>query len=234
MPNAIDFTLSHANQSVPLRLYAEGAMYWAAGQTLFITDPHFGKADSFRHAGIAIPSALIDHDLARVSRLLEQSGAAVLVVLGDFFHTRHSQSESALLALEQWRSSHPDLEIFLVQGNHDAHAGPPPDAFNILTVPAPIKVGPFLCHHMPQTRPSSDGYILAGHLHPYVVLYDRDRSRLRLASFIFTSYQAILPAFGNFTGGSVYAPSPTDRVFAIAQGEIAEISTTRRHLPSLR
>jgi DNA ligase-associated metallophosphoesterase len=229
MPSHIHFTLPDRNQSIHLRLFAEGGLFWPGGQTLFITDPHFGKADSFRHAGIAIPTAILDHDLARLGALLKQTQAATLIVLGDFFHTRHSQSDNALESLERWRSSHPDLDVVLVQGNHDTHAGAPPAEFKILTVPAPFIAGPFACHHLPQAKPDPRGYVLAGHLHPYVMLLDRDRSRLRLPSFIFGAHQAILPAFGNFTGGSAYAPSANDHVFAIAQGEIFEISARRQH-----
>jgi DNA ligase-associated metallophosphoesterase len=233
MPDSINFTLTHDNRHFPLRLYGEGAIYWPEWETLFITDPHFGKSDSFRHAGIAIPTSILDHDLARLTRLLTQTLASNLVVLGDFFHTRHSQSESALLALDSWRRQHPKLEIVLVQGNHDLHAGPPPAEFNIHTVPAPFVLGPFACHHQPIAKASgAQGYILAGHLHPYVVMHGRDGSRMRLAAFVFGPHQAILPAFGAFTGGSHYAPAAHDRVFAIAHHEIVEVPTTWRRTSS--
>jgi DNA ligase-associated metallophosphoesterase len=228
MPDTVDFTLQSGSAQIPLHLYAEGAIFWPAGATLFITDPHFGKADSFRHAGIAIPTAVHDHDLTRLGTLLTVSGARRLVILGDFFHSRHSQSDGTLDALAKWRAQHVALEIVLVQGNHDLHAGPPPALLAIVSVAAPYQVGPFVCHHLPQNKADPNGYVLAGHLHPYIVFYDRDRSRLRLASFIFGPYSAILPAFGNFTGGISYAPSAKDRVFAIGGGQIMEIPTTRQ------
>jgi DNA ligase-associated metallophosphoesterase len=228
MPNTITFTLPIGDKELLLCLYADGALYWPEYKTLFITDPHFGKADSFHHAGIAIPATILDHDLARLAHLLAHSGATNLIILGDFFHTRHSQSESVLSTLETWRNQHRDLAIVLVQGNHDTHAGPPPAHLAIQSVEAPFRVDPFICHHLPQPQPSAEGYTLAGHLHPYVTLRDRDGSRLRLASFIFGPHQAILPAFGGFTGGSVYTPSVNDLVFVIAQNEIIEIPTARQ------
>jgi uncharacterized protein len=228
MPDTLDFALSLADEHIPLRLYADGALYWPADKTLFITDPHFGKADHFRQAGIAIPTAILDRDLARLSRLVTQSGATNLVVLGDFFHSRHSQSAGALESLAAWRHRHPALDIVLVQGNHDLHAGPPPSEMGIDTVEAPHRVGPFACHHTPQSKGhNAEGYSLAGHLHPYVMLFDRDGSRMRLASFIFGPHQAILPAFGGFTGGSHYPPARHDRVFVVAHGEIVEVPTDR-------
>jgi len=54
-------------------------------------------------------------------------------------------------------------------------------------------------------------------------LHDRDGSSMRLAAFIFSPYQAILPAFGGFTGGSAYRPTMADRVVVIGEGEIVEI-----------
>jgi uncharacterized protein len=232
---SIDITLPINSVLVPLRLYAEGAILWHQGATLFITDPHFGKADSFRHAGIAIPTTVLDHDLDRLNRLLIAAEATRLVVLGDFFHNRHSQSDYALATLEVWRHQHPNLEIVLVLGNHDLHAGNPPARLNIHAVDAPFTLGPFQCHHLPQPDPSAGGYILAGHLHPCVVLHDRDGTSLRLPSYIFGPKQAILPAFGGFTGGQSYAPSPNDRVFVIAEGEIVEVPTTRQpRTPSVR
>jgi DNA ligase-associated metallophosphoesterase len=231
MLSEIDFTLDSTLTTLPdslsLRLYAEGALFWPDEKTLFITDPHFGKADSFHHAGIGIPTTLVNHDLARLAKLLTASQATRLVILGDFFHTRHSQSETVLRALEAWRSQFTTLEVLLVLGNHDAHAGVPPVELKIHAVVAPLLLGPFHCYHLPQSEPPTAGYSLAGHIHPCVIMRDRDGSTLRLSSFIFSPSQAILPAFGAFTGGHTVAPSPRDRVFVIAHGEIVEVPTTR-------
>jgi DNA ligase-associated metallophosphoesterase len=227
MPATIDITFPIAKADAPLRLFADGALYWPSGQTLFVTDPHFGKADSFRQAGIAIPTEVHDNDLARLTKVLETCDATRLVVLGDFFHNRHSQSLAVIEALEIWRSQWAELEIILVQGNHDLHAGDPPAHLNIQVVQAPWSLEPFLCHHQPQTKPDKAGYILAGHLHPFVVMRDRDGSRVRLPSYIFSPHQAILPAFGGFTGGQAYGPTAADRVFVIASGEIMEVPTIK-------
>lgn len=227
MPTTIDITFPIAKADVPLRLYADGAIYWPGDHTLFLTDPHFGKADSFRQAGIAIPTEVHDHDLARLSKVIVDCGAARLVILGDFFHNRHSQSMGVIEALETWRNQVAELEIVLVKGNHDLHAGNPPNHLNIQVVEAPWNIGPYECHHQPQKKPSQSGFILAGHLHPFVVMRDRDGSRVRLPSYIFSPHQAILPAFGGFTGGQAFNPTATDRVFVIASGEIMEVPTTK-------
>ena len=37
-----------------LVLLPERAIWWAREKTLFIADPHFGKASTFRSAGLAV------------------------------------------------------------------------------------------------------------------------------------------------------------------------------------
>jgi hypothetical protein len=53
---------------------------------------------------------------------------------------------------------------------------------------------------------------------------------MRLAAYIFGPHQAILPAFGGFTGGSAYRPTGADRVVVIGEGEIVEITRPQRGL----
>jgi DNA ligase-associated metallophosphoesterase len=226
MPSCIDFQLDIKESPVRLQLHSDGAIFWPDGEALIITDPHFGKSDSFRHAGIAIPNGVIERDLSRLSVLLTKTSAHRLVVLGDFFHTKQSQSVAVLSALADWRASHASLRIDLVMGNHDSHAGLPPDELSIVAHDAPFQMAPFCCCHLPQAAEiaNSESYILAGHLHPYVTMRDRDGSQMRLPAFIFGPYQAILPAFGGFTGGSSYKPSRRDRVVVMAENEIIEIT----------
>ena len=210
-------------------LYAERALYWPAGATLFLADPHFGKAAAFYAAGMAVP-AVTAPDLERLSALIRATNAARLVVLGDFFHTRHSHAPHTLDALDRWRQEHPALEIVLVRGNHDRHAGEPPPALEIVTVDPPYRIPPFLCCHAPADAPAlsaetRDDYILAGHLHPQAVLHDVDGSTVRLPCFLLGRQQAILPAFGSFTGGQTIRPRAGDRLFVIAGDGVYPVKT---------
>src|SRR5689334_10139541 len=103
-----------------VRLWPERAVSW--NQTLFIADPHFGKAAAFRAFGISAPDGTAE-DLQRLEQLLVVTESRRLVVLGDFFHARAGCSEMTLGALGGWRARHAALEIVLVRGNHDRAAG---------------------------------------------------------------------------------------------------------------
>ena len=67
-------------------------------------------------------------------------------------------------------------------------------------------------------------YTLAGHVHPGVVMRGPGRQRLKLPCFTFGPRVGVLPAFGGFTGTAAGAPRSGDRVFAVADGEVLEVS----------
>ena len=230
MSTVLDVDLPAPAGPIPVRLHAAGAVELPAAQVLFIADPHFGKAAAFQHAGVPIPAALHDHDLARLTELIALTRAAQLVVLGDFFHSRHSHNPAMLDSLWRWRQEHAELAVTVIQGNHDRHAGPPPAALDMEFTVGPTLCGPFLCLHENDAAPETGGYILSGHIHPTIVLQDRAGAGLRLPCFWVGPHATVLPAFGRFTGGHAVHPGPRDRIFAAAQGQIREVTrlVTRR------
>ena len=181
-----------------LLLLPQRAVWWERQRTLFIADPHFGKAAAFRHAGIPVPETLHSDDLARLDEILRTRGAQRLVILGDFLHARSGRSDATLGALAAWRARLADLEIVLVLGNHDRRAGAPPSDLHIQCVAGPWPLPPFHCCHEPQEI--ADAFVLAGHLHPAFRLSERIGSALRGPCFVFGPRLAVLPAFGDFTG----------------------------------
>ncbi|MDA8522911.1 ligase-associated DNA damage response endonuclease PdeM [Acidovorax sp. NCPPB 4044] len=200
------------------------ALWWPEGRTLFIADAHFGKADTFRARGLPVPSGTTRDNLARLSALVASQEAARLVVLGDFLHAAEAQSPGVLASLAAWRAAHAALDVVLVRGNHDSHAGDPPPALGIAIVNEPWPLGPFACCHHPQRHPAL--HVLAGHVHPAVVLRGPGRDALRLPSFVVDAAAGadagvtLLPAFGEFTGGQTMAPGPGRRFFAVGGGRV--------------
>lgn len=212
-----------------LALLAERAIFWPRTATIFIADPHFGKTDSFQAAGVPIPGGATGADLARLSACITTTGAKRLIILGDFFHSHASQSAQTLAALATWRTQHASLAITLVPGNHDRHAGAPPPELDITCVAEPYDLAPFLCCHHPLADDDGarQGYVLAGHVHPAVVLRDADGSRHRFPCFQIGRQAAILPAFGTFTGGQAIRPHVGERIFVVYPGSIREVGRER-------
>ena len=60
-------------------LLPERAMYWPARETLFIADPHWGKAATFRSYGIPVPAGTTDEGIARLDRLVQHGDGATVM-----------------------------------------------------------------------------------------------------------------------------------------------------------
>lgn len=201
-----------------LHLLPDRAVFWAAESALIISDPHFGKASSFRRSGVPVPHGTTPRDLDRLTTLLEATSAARLIILGDFFHHRTGQCDRTMDLLAAWRRRHSGLKIQLVLGNHDRHSDLPPDDWQIDVFERPLPYGPYLLCHEPCRH--EELYVLSGHLHPAVRLSDRTGHGLTVPCFYFGRDHAMLPAFGSFTGTATVRPQPGDRIFALADGEI--------------
>lgn len=217
------FDLEVAGEAV--QLSANRALFLPRFSTLVVADLHWGKAATFRAKGVPLPPGITASDLERLSVVLDETSAARLVIVGDLLHARAGRHERTLHAIAGWRAAHVNLQMVLVRGNHDAHAGDPPAVLNIECVNGPLIVGPFACQHHPTAHASH--YVLAGHLHPHVNLRGRGRQSVRLPCFAFCERGAILPAFTSFTGGGAYTPGEGDRVFAIVDNEIIQTSAAR-------
>lgn len=216
MQSKPDVTITVAGES--LRLLPERAIFWPAAATVMIADLHLGKAATFRAASIAVPDGA---DLARLSRVIAGCDARRLIILGDLLHARSSRTAAALAEMHAWRESHSNLDIVLVRGNHDSHAGDPPEEWGFACVDEPWQAGPFAMRHIPAE--DSDGYTLAGHLHPAARLAGAGRQRLTLRCFWMGARVGVLPAFGEFTGSQTIAPAPGDRVYVIAGDEVVAV-----------
>ncbi len=209
-----------------LVLLPERAAWWPRRSTLIVADLHWGKDATFRAAGIPVPGGAVVDDLSRLSRALERTGAERLVVLGDMLHARSgARAVTTQDTLGRWRERHRDLEITLVRGNHDRHAGDPPAAFGISCEDEPMPEPPFVLRHHPAEE--DGGYVLAGHVHPAVRLRGPGGSGATLPAFVFGPRVGLLPSFGSFTGSAVVEPSDDDRMFVIAGDEVVRVALAR-------
>lgn len=219
-----DTTLEVAGET--LSLLPEGAVYWPRESTLLVADPHFGKAASFRTLGVPVPRGTTTGTIERLDSVLRRTVARRLVFLGDFLHSAEGRGAETLRVLNEWRRNHAEVEMVLVRGNHDARAGDPPKELEIRCVTAPFPAAAFVLDHHP--RPSPEGYVLCGHIHPAVTLTGAGRQHSRLACFWFGAAVGVLPAFGEFTGFAEAEVQPGDRVFVIAEGSVVPVPVVER------
>jgi DNA ligase-associated metallophosphoesterase len=211
-------TLTIAGQT--LQLLPDRAVIWLERRTLIVADTHFGKSAFLREHGMAVPAGSDQHDRERLNRLLEHTGAARLIILGDFLHGPIDPQGDDVRALEAWLGSLRDIEVIIIEGNHDRGAR------KRWRPPADWREGdhlepPFLFTH--DRRPEegdlhgADGpFTLSGHIHPVVRLRGLRKHGARLPVFWRHAGGLVLPSFGSFTGGFLVAPQPGDRLFVAA------------------
>ena len=203
-----------------LALLPEKAMYWLREKTLFIADFHLGKAAAFRSAGIPMPSGTTTDNVKRLTSAVVSTGARRVVFLGDFLHAKAAKAPATEAAFGAWRERHRRLDLVLVRGNHDAHAGDPCGEWRIACIDEGAAFGPFIANHHPEAV--RGGYVLAGHIHPAVRLSDAGGS-FKLPCFWFSRKVGVLPAFGAFTGTAVVKPRAGDQVYVIAEDEVLRV-----------
>jgi uncharacterized protein len=205
-----------------LVLLPERAIYRPLQRQLLIADLHLGKAATFRSHGLPIPHGTTADDLGRLSDLIRKTGATELVVLGDFFHAERGRTDETHQQFATWRATLPKLAITVIRGNHDLQAGDPPAEWNCDCKDEGVQAGPFVWRHFPE--PSSQGYVLAGHLHPAVTLSDGAGRSERGACFWFGEQVGVLPAFGSFTGGKSFAAQPGDQIFVVGPDRVLPVT----------
>ena len=201
------------------------ALFWPNQSTLFVADVHLGKDATMQAAGIPIPLGPTNSSLQNLTDLLLQVQPKRLVLLGDLWHAKAGRTADLVADFVAWRQLHCEIEMLLVEGNHDAKAGPLPAEIGVSEVKEPHEMGPFSLCHYPETV--ARGYVLSGHIHPGVVLHGKGRQSMRLPCFWFGKRVAVLPAFGEFTGCGRVSPCEGDQVLLIAEGSVfpAQIST---------
>ena len=200
-------------------LLPQKAIFWIEEQALIVADVHLGKVGHFRKAGIAIPRSMEQEDLAMLTDLVVQYQPASVIFLGDLFHSELNNDWGWFVL---WRDLHKNVEMILVRGNHDIlHQQYYRQAR--FQLHDSLKIGPFIFLHEPLNSRLHDratGYIISGHIHPGVKLNGKGRQSVTLPCFHFGVMQALLPAFGQFTGKVCVRCTEEDRVFGILKHKV--------------
>ena len=209
-----------------LQLLSERAVYWVRMQTLLVADAHFGKAAAFRTHGVYVPEGTTTGALARLDGMLESTGATRIVFLGDLLHAREGVRPDVVATIAMWRTKRSSVTMTLVRGNHDKHAGDPPAELDITCCDAPLLDPPFAFCHVPC---DVDGhYVLAGHVHPCVMLTGPARQRDCLPCFWFGKRRGVLPAFGEFTGLAPVQPDVDDQILVTTDDGVLPAAVAQR------
>lgn len=199
-------------------LFPEKAIFWNRRGVLLVSDLHLGKINHFRRAGIPVPSRVNDHNIEILVDVIHACRPDRVICLGDLFHSHYNSEWEVFGEVVRHFSG---VSFELVLGNHDI-MGDYQYVRKGITVHDTLQMGPFLLTHHPLDVIPEGLYNIAGHVHPGVTLRGRGRQGMTLPCFYFGQTQALLPAFGKFTGLAKIAPRAHDRVFVITAEKVLE------------
>lgn len=199
-----------------MKLFPQKALYWQKYRMLFLADLHLGKINHFRKAGIAVPHKANDRNLELLIEVIAHSNPERVICLGDLFHSYYNPEWEVFGELVHHFAG---ISFELVMGNHDIMSERQYER-NGIWVHDELVIGPFLFTHHPLEEISGDLYNVAGHIHPGVNLRGRGKQSVTLPCFYFGERQALLPAFGTFTGLALISPKKEEKVFVVAENKI--------------
>ncbi|MGA0174900.1 MAG: ligase-associated DNA damage response endonuclease PdeM [Phycisphaerales bacterium] len=235
-----DLAIVHGG--VGLRLIPERAALVESTGTLLVADLHLDKPEAYRREGVPMPEGILEEMLDRLASAIVRTEAREVIVLGDLLHSRRGADRGTHERFAAWRERHP-IPMRLVGGNHDRAASRHLDAWRLGDAGAEALLEAeggclSLRHEPPGARalgesgdsggPSPrDRACVAGHLHPMASLA-RGTRRLLLPCFhrsiSASASTLVLPAFTAFASGVRVQPAPGERVYAIAEGRVIEVT----------
>ncbi len=203
-----------------IKLFPEKAIELIGSGILFIADLHFGKINHFRKSGIPVPLQANDRNAEQLIDLVNRVKPSRVIFLGDLFHSHYNEEWEVIGQVMRHFTS---CSFELVKGNHDIMSKLQYERHHVQVHEGPLKIGSFILTHEPMENNGTDFYNIAGHIHPGVHLSGKGRQSLTLPCFYFGARQAILPAFGSFTGLARITPQKTDQIFVVADGKILKV-----------
>lgn len=179
---------------------ASGALWWAAFQTLIVSDLHLCKTERVaRRSGQMLPPYETRDTLARLDAEIAALSPVRVICLGDSFDDTAAAAAmpeeerlwlARLMAGRRW---------IWIEGNHD----PGPTDLGGAHL-AELAEGPLVFRHIAQAGAQGE---ISGHYHPKAVVQTRGRQVSR-ACFLHDDRRLLMPAFGTYTGGLRWDAAP--------------------------
>ncbi|MDQ2718537.1 MAG: ligase-associated DNA damage response endonuclease PdeM [Bacteroidota bacterium] len=198
-------------------------IFWEEKSALILSDVHFGKSGHFRKSGIGIPQNIFKEDLQRLFSQIQFFKPKILLIAGDMFHSSANREIDFFL---KWRNDIPNVEFYLIRGNHDILSKKFYQDANIKVFENKLSIGSFcFTHDISSSCDDQDDklFTFSGHIHPGIKMKGLGNQSIMLPCFYFGEKYAVLPAFSAFTGLAKIKPLKTDHVFALVENRIIKI-----------
>jgi uncharacterized protein len=186
------------------------ALFHQTERWLAVADLHFGYELSQRAAGRLVPLWGMASVGERLKGLVQEYGAARLIILGDLVHDKTAAREAAQLLSELATR----CEVVVVAGNHDRQLR------GQIEMVESLEMERFHFHHGHCAAEATDRIQIIGHHHPAAVITDGAGLRLKCPAFVQQSSCWIMPAFSPWASGTRWAPDESSRVWLCTEERV--------------
>ncbi len=179
---------------IPMRAFADGALFLPECSTLVVADMHLEKASNFATRGSLLPPYDSRATLQRLARCIDRLRPERVICLGDSFHDGGGPNRMEPEDLGRLRRLTDGRDWVWIAGNHD----PMDTGFAGGRIAPHTEVRTLVFRHEAETD-TAPGEV-SGHFHPKASITVRGR-RVSGRCFVMDGRRLILPSFGAFTGG---------------------------------
>lgn len=202
---------------VPVRL---GVRFMLINETdMVIADLHLGKTSHFRKSGVAIPAYAKELDFIRLENLLLRYEPERVLLLGDLFHSDFNPEWQRFVELT---NRFDETQFVLIEGNHDVLAPHHYEAARLECMTS-LDLGPLHLTHEPMEA-QAGRLNVHGHVHPGIRLVGQARQSMSIPCFHISESHVCVPAFGSLTGLSLRKAKKGDRIFAVMEEGVFDVS----------
>jgi len=210
-------TIGFAGQS--LELGSEKTLLWREKELLVAADLHLGRALTRGAAGKTDALAADSATLQRLARVVRESNARKLLILGDFVHGREAVVASLIRVVAEWRKT-VNAEVLLVRGSYDHLPAPILNRWDVEPVGDTLLVEPLRFRYKPAAdRPQPQ---ICGHLHPCARL-SKTADSMKLPCFVVEPALLLMPSFGVLPDGYEVSEKVNRVFYVISDGEVRPI-----------
>jgi DNA ligase-associated metallophosphoesterase len=204
-------------QNETFTLTNQRAVFWKKEKALILSDLHIGKTAHFRKNGIALANHIMKNDLERLSILIEYFQPEKFIVVGDLLHAGDNSDVDEFC---EWRNQYPDLQFYLIEGNHDKISKKLESKLCLNLKVEFLEIDNFIfIHDFEKNQPK---FQITGHIHPGFVINSPVKN-IKLPCFAISPDQLLLPAFSEFTGLDTKNLPKKGRFYVFTDSEIYEI-----------
>jgi DNA ligase-associated metallophosphoesterase len=204
-------------QNNTFTLTNQRTLFWKKEKTLILSDLHIGKTAHFRKNGIALANHIMKNDLERLSILIEYFQPEKFIVVGDLLHAGDNSDVDEFCS---WRNQYPDLQFYLIEGNHDRISKRLESKLCLNFKSKSLETDGFIFIH--DFEKEQEKFQITGHIHPGFVINSPVKN-IKLPCFVVTENQLLLPAFSEFTGLDTKNLPKKGRFYVFTDAEIYEI-----------